>query len=200
MRYLSIYLVAMAFVTGVCCGCQRQEGSTEKNNQSTKPTKPSESTTRTTTQASRTIAPPGPFASAQETITWLSDQAVQSAHEVDGTVLDYSLNSIEKVEKVLGKIHDESKKHGSNEGLTGLSMAYGAYIGECIRKADTTVSWDRDHSDLGERTYPLHWRGGDAFPINWCYGRLTNGEEDDVWIKFRLLSQQIKQEDKSSIK
>jgi hypothetical protein len=128
--------------------------------------------------------------STQEMINWLASEAVASAREVDGTALNYSPASIEKVERVLGKICDDAKRRGSQEGLNGLAMAYGAYIGECIRRNEQGVSWDRDHPTLGEKSYPLHWADGDAFPMNWCYGRLTNGDEDNVWHKYQVLKNQ----------
>jgi hypothetical protein len=40
---------------------------------------------------------------------------------------------------------------------------------------------------MGEKSYPLHWNADESYPFAWCSKRITNGEEDSIWIKYSLL-------------
>jgi hypothetical protein len=119
-------------------------------------------------------------------MTWLADQGVTLArdHQI---VLDYSEESIQKAEFVLGKLHDEDRAGKLTKGTNGLAMAMGAYVGECIRRHEADAHWERDHPVGGEKSYPLHWRGGESFPMAWCYKRIVNGPEDNIWVKYTLI-------------
>jgi hypothetical protein len=123
------------------------------------------------------------------TMKWAADQAVQTAMECGGIKLDYSLESIKLAENALEKINEEFVKTKSKDGLDGLSFAFGAYIGECIRRHDPNVTWKRDHPVAGEKSYPLHWRDSDVFPIAWCHERIFNGPDENVWIKYQVAKQ-----------
>ena len=137
--------------------------------------------------ARRTATLPQEFASTQEMMEWLAGEAVDIAAKNGVTGLDYSPDSIQKVEEVLGKLHEEYKRAHSDAGYNGLASAFGAYLGECIRRTDQGSKWERDHPAMGEKSYPLHWRGGGSFPMAWCYKRITNGPEDNVWHKYAVL-------------
>jgi len=121
---------------------------------------------------------------------YLAAEAVDMAAKDAEVTLDYTPASIEKVEAVLGKIHQEYKRTESMTGVKGLAMAYGAYIGEVIRKSEPEAKWERDHPVGGEKSYPLHWRGGTAFVTAWCYRRIINGDEDNVWHKYIAIKDQ----------
>jgi hypothetical protein len=69
-----------------------------------------------------------------EIIQSLSSEAVKDADANNQMKLDYSVDSIKKVEQILGKLHEKYKKSQFSISVTGLSAAYGAYIGEVIRK------------------------------------------------------------------
>jgi len=118
----------------------------------------------------------------------LASEAVDIADKSYGIKLDYGTESIQQVEVVLGKLHEEFLQRKSEKGVRGLAMAFGAYIGESIRKKVPEAKWDRDHPVAGEKSYPLHWLGGDSFPLGWCYKRIVNGPEDNVWDKFIFAS------------
>jgi hypothetical protein len=131
-------------------------------------------------------ARPVEFRSTQEMVLWLADQGVALARD-NHVVLDYSEESIEKAEFVLGKLHEEYRTGKLTHGTNGPAMAMGAYVGECIRRHEPGAHWERDHPIGGEKSYPLHWRGGESFPMAWCYKRIVNGPEDNVWIKYSLI-------------
>jgi hypothetical protein len=124
---------------------------------------------------------------------WLSAQAVDIAEKHHCIRLDYQVESIQMVEEILGKLHEEHEERGAAKGTQGLAMAFGAYIGEVIKRSEPGSKWERDHSFAGEKSYPIHWLGGESFPIGWCYKRITNGPEDNVWHKYLILKQRVQQ-------
>ena len=118
-----------------------------------------------------------------ELIQSLSSEAVKDADSNSQIKLDYSVDSIKKVEQILGKLHEKYEKSQSSISVTGLSAAYGAYIGEVIRKTGPGVHWERD-SVFGEKMYSLRWNKVEVYPMNWCEKRIVDGEDDDVWMKY----------------
>lgn len=129
------------------------------------------------------------FHSTQEFIDFLASAAVKDAREQNHVDLDYSSESIEKVEQILGNLHDNYVKNPSSISANGLGSAYGAYIGEVIRRAEPGARWERDDEVGGEKSYPIIRRkgSGHSYPMAWCYHRIVNGPEDNVWLKYRLL-------------
>ena len=118
-----------------------------------------------------------------EFIQSLSAEAVKDADANNQIKLDYNVDSIKKVDQILGKLHEKYEKSQSSISVTGLSAAYGAYIGEVIRKNEPGVYWERD-SVLGEKMYSLRWNKVEVYPMNWCEKRIVDGEDDDVWMKY----------------
>src|SRR5207244_2502474 len=94
---------------------------------------------------------------------------------------------IRRVEEALGQLHDLHKAGKLESGVQGLAMAYGAYIGEVIRRSEPDVRWERDHPGMGAKSYPLYWKGGASFPCAWAYHRIMNGPEDNVWNKYWII-------------
>ena len=48
--------------------------------------------------------------------------------------------------------------------------------------------WTRDSKVMGDKAYALHWKAGESYPFTWCAERITNGDEDSVWIKYTVLN------------
>jgi hypothetical protein len=130
----------------------------------------------------KTVTTEMPF---EELLVFLPKEAVSIAKDSHGIVLDFSPGSVERVEMILGRLHVEYKKRGTTEGQRGLALAFGVYIGEVIRQHAGEGRWERDHPQMGEGAMPLYWKGYTSFPVAWCLKRLTNGEEDNVWLKYR---------------
>ena len=130
-----------------------------------------------------------PIQSVQNLIDFLSREAVDIARKDYTTDLDYSPESIESVDRILAQLYQTYKGEPETEELQGLASAFGAYIGECIRREYSGASWDQDHPVMGDKSYPLHWLGGESFPCSWCYKRIVNGPEDNVWHKYMLVKQ-----------
>lgn len=129
------------------------------------------------------------FQTTQEMMDFLAADAVDIADKNFHIRLDYSVASIEKVEEILGKLHEEYNQTKSERGIHGLAMAFGAYIGETIKRSEPGSRWEQDSAVAGEKAYPLHWLRGESYPCAWCYRRITNGPEDNVWHKYLLLKQ-----------
>jgi hypothetical protein len=128
---------------------------------------------------------PREFKSTDEFIQWLSSEAIKDA-EQNSVKLDYSPESVRDVEKILSKIHEQYAQSPSSVRVMGISAAYGAYIGEVVRKTEEGVHWERD-DQMGEKIYPLIWGTGHSYPMGWCQRRITDGDGDNVWVKFSIL-------------
>jgi hypothetical protein len=115
-------------------------------------------------------------------------QAVRTAASEYQTVLDYRPESVEKVEMILGRIHDRHRQSPlSNSEVVKESLKWGAYVGEVIKTVQP-ARWGVDSQGNGPGSLPLVYRsGGESFPVLWSYKRITNGDEDNVWHKFTLL-------------
>jgi hypothetical protein len=132
--------------------------------------------------------PPRSFQSTQEMMAWLANEAVGIAKKNGIQGMDYSIGSIKEAEQALGKLHEEYLRTKSEKGVEGLAVAFGAYVGECIRRESPGSHWERDHPIMGERSYPLYWKGGESFPCTWCYKRILNGPEDNICFKYQVLA------------
>jgi len=130
------------------------------------------------------------FANTDEFVQWLANEAVKDAWEENHIKLDYSVDSIQNVEKILGALHVQYTKDPSTLSVKGLGAAYGAYIGEVIRRSEPNAHWQRD-DETGEKSYPIIWGplAGHSYPMAWCYHRILNGDEDSVWMKYWALKQ-----------
>ena len=130
------------------------------------------------------------FASTDEFVQWLANEAVKDAWEGNHVKLDYSIESIKDVENILGTFHDQYTNDPSKISVKGLGSAYGAYIGEVIRRSEPGAHWQRD-DEMGEKSYPIIWgpTAGHSYPMAWCYRRILNGDEDNVWIKYQAIKE-----------
>lgn len=138
----------------------------------------------------KTQGTPREFKTTDEIVQWLANEAVKDAREHNQVTLDYSPESIKQVEAILGQIHDQYTKDPSSVAVTGLASAYGAYIGEVIRRSEPAVHWEKDDPDFGEKTYPLFWGKTRSYPMAWCQKRIINGDEDNVWFKYKVFKEQ----------
>src|SRR5579872_6261845 len=131
---------------------------------------------------------PQDFKSTDDLMRYLASQAVNDAKNEGQVTLDYSTGSLKSVDGILNHIHEEYSRNKSAMAVDGLAMAYGAYIGEVIRRKEPTAKWERDHPVGGPRSYPLTWSAGDSFPCAWAYRQILNGEEDSIWVKYSVLA------------
>ena len=129
----------------------------------------------------------GEFKSTDEFIQYMAAEAVADAKKENHVCLDYSVDSIQEVERILSQLHDQYVRNPNSVSAKILGSAYGAYIGEAIRRNEPNVRWERGDAFAGEKSYPLIWAPGHSYPMAWCYHRILNGPGDNVWIKYWAL-------------
>jgi hypothetical protein len=123
------------------------------------------------------------FASTEEMMKHFAAEAAQWVKQDKGVEPNYSFDSIKLIEEQLAQLSKTVDKANPQRGMRGQAMAYGAYIGEVIRRKDGG-SWSVDHSNGGEHSYPLTTKSNVViFPVMWSWNRIINGEEDNVYHK-----------------
>jgi len=128
------------------------------------------------------------YASTDVMMANFANEAVKWVKQDRGVTLDYTPDSIKIIEEELARIHKTSLVKAGPPVIMGTAIGYGAYVGEVIRRRDGGT-WAEDHPQGGPKSYPLRLTKQEytIFPVTWCYKRLTNGEEDNVYTKFTLI-------------
>lgn len=119
----------------------------------------------------------------------VAKEAVRQAKIDYGVDLDYSPDSIERLDGILERIHEEHSKNPLNDSQLSLqTLRWGAYIGESLRKVHPG-KWQRDSEKIGPGTMPFVYDSGEqAFPRSWVYKRIVDGTFDSVASKFYIFS------------
>jgi hypothetical protein len=115
--------------------------------------------------------------------------ALTDAKDEFDVVLDFSPDSVESLESVLAQIHE---LHAANPipdaELNRHALKWGGYVGEVIKRV-RTAEWKLDSDVGGDASLPIVYDDdSESFPVRWCYKRIINGDEDNVWHKFTLLA------------
>ena len=118
--------------------------------------------------------------------------AVKSAKNDYDIILDYSPESVELIEEILSKIHNQHQREPySDTQLTKEALKWGAYLGEVI-KIQKSAEWKPDSEVGGPGSLPLYYgKNSASFPVRWCYKRIINGEEDNVFHKYMYVMNQF---------
>jgi hypothetical protein len=117
----------------------------------------------------------------------MANEAVQYATG-HGKTLDFTPDSVKVVESLLGELHESrAKRELSDRDLNIRALQFGAYIGEVIRRK-YNGSWGSDHPVAGPKSFPIRFNEHDSFPVGWCGKRMLNGDEDNIWIKFKMVT------------
>ena len=117
----------------------------------------------------------------------LTELAVRIGKESYGVKLNFTHSSISQVERILDDIHQQYKKTGDTEGLTGIALEFGFYIAATIQKCTGTGVLKRDHPEFGENSFPFFWNESTLFTYGWCEKRILDGPGDDVISKYKVL-------------
>jgi hypothetical protein len=120
------------------------------------------------------------------TMARLAQQAQNRAASEFQATLDYTPQSIERLESILEALHQKhAAQQFSEERLATKANLWGAYIGEVARRM-RDGHWQRDSEWGGKESAPLvHAGGAEVFPPAWAYHRIMNGAEDNAWNKFQ---------------
>ena len=143
------------------------------------------------------LAPSGPkqaelpkFATTDEMMVYFAGEATKWVKQDKAIDLNYSMDSIKVVEEQLAGLSQRVDKSNPQKGMFGQAMGYGAYIGEVVRK-HYGGTWAVDHPVAGARSYPLTTKSNQViFPVGWCWKRIINGGEDNVYLKAEMLLSQ----------
>jgi hypothetical protein len=128
---------------------------------------------------------------AQDVIAEMQSRAqlaVKDAKTEFDAVLDYSPESVETVESVLAQIHNSHVANPIPDAeLNRHALKWGGYVGEVIKRV-RTAEWKLDSDVGGDASLPIVYDdSSESFPVRWCYKRIVNGDEDNVWHKFTIL-------------
>lgn len=104
---------------------------------------------------------------------------VESVRRVDGVLLDYSVASLELVDRLLGRFYEAGDDPGR---MSETIFVFGSYIGEVIvRQADGSwVTVAEDHPMGGGWPLVELGQGELVNPIGKAFKRVRNGSEDSI--------------------
>ena len=103
--------------------------------------------------------------------------------------LDYSIDSLRDVDKILLEVHKDFEKTKDEHGIKGIALEFAAYIVNVIEKNNIVQgNWERDSKDQGKDTFPYNINDGRTiFPYSWCLKMIIDGEADNISNKFDSL-------------
>ena len=120
--------------------------------------------------------------------TSMASLAVKRAKERFQTLLDYTPESIEKVEEILDRIYRQNLDSPFGKHRLEVECdTWGGYIGEVIKRV-RPGKWmfTSKESGPGSRPFVYSDGSGESFPLSWIHKRLTKGVEESVAEKFKL--------------
>jgi hypothetical protein len=120
------------------------------------------------------------FNSITEMMQSCAAEAVHTAQERFGFVLDYSDKSVEFLETVLSGV-GTTLDAGNEEAVENAVKLWGAYLGEVVRRS-CGGAWDLIQYPGQAAAVPtLVIDGSQLYPLMKVYRRLTMGEAENVW-------------------
>jgi len=122
-----------------------------------------------------------------------AQEAVERAESEYEITLDQSPASVERVDEILGRLHERHAASKLSEAeVNHESLTWGAYVGEVIKKV-RPGEWAQDSAVGGPFSLPIVYtqeENSESFPVRWCRKRIVNGDEDNIWHKFSILVMQ----------
>jgi hypothetical protein len=101
--------------------------------------------------------------------------------------LDWSEDSIRRVEQILGRLHDDiANSQPPEDTIWKFAKSFGSYIGEVLRRRH---GGEWGIVSTGSQEFPGLQQAGGALCWPWgkAYNRLTKGPEDNVWHYYQVL-------------
>jgi hypothetical protein len=113
--------------------------------------------------------------------------------------LDYTPESIEAVETMMDALYKADHSGSllrflhrpSKEQVSQMALLWGTYIGEVIRLHHGGEWVQEPVGGTGEPALTLKIGEIGYFPTDKAYRRLTNGEDDNVWLYYRELAEKL---------
>ena len=108
-----------------------------------------------------------------------AEQAVRLGREFK-VHLDYSENSLQEVEHLLGRLHDDMSKADANK-IDEMAKIWGGYLGEVVRRR-FGGEWSIEKYPAGDfLIVSLNVNGARLFPSMKVHKRLTEGSNENIW-------------------
>ena len=127
-----------------------------------------------------------------------ASDAVNAARNNFNIELDYSPESIKTIEDLLGRLYPAVRRGWfrrllrlglSDEQVDMICKMFGGYIGEVVRR-QKGGEWAIITNPLGTENVIALVNGEEKiFPPSKVYKRLVNGEEDNVWHYFQVVTE-----------
>jgi len=109
-----------------------------------------------------------------------AEQAVRLGREFKVN-LDYSERSLEEVERLLARFHDELTSANPGSKLEEMSKIWGGYLGEVVRRR-FGGEWSIEKYPAGDfLIVTLNVNGARLFPSMKVHKRLTEGSSENIW-------------------
>ena len=115
--------------------------------------------------------------------TAYSLDAVDTAKQNFGVELDWSVESIREVEKILARLHEAMNDEApSDETLQTFAKIFGSYLGEVVRR-EHGGQWGL----LGAEGEATPGMSHGIWPWDRAYKRITLGPDENVWHYYQLI-------------
>ena len=109
-----------------------------------------------------------------------AEQAVHLGREFKIN-LDYSEGSLEQVERLLARFHDELTSANPGSKLEEMAKIWGGYLGEVVRRR-FGGEWSIEKYPAGDfLIVTLNVNGARLFPSMKVHKRLTDGGSENIW-------------------
>jgi hypothetical protein len=126
--------------------------------------------------------PSGKHATVRDLLTLMTGYALEHA-ELAGVKLDFSHESIKRVDTVLGEFRKRYGKTLDARGALTVALEYACYIVSTVLLSFEEGDFGIDHPVYGEKTFPFYWKGSILFPRTWCLNVVTEaeGKAKTIW-------------------
>ncbi len=125
----------------------------------------------------------GPAKGLEQRMKEFANQAVEVALSEHQTKLDYGIESISAVDRILETIHLQHVSSAIPEReLSRIVLTWGSYLGTVLKKR-LGGNWQTDSAAAGNNTYPLQCKNREAIPVMWCLQRIRRGSNASIVVK-----------------
>ncbi|MEK9156554.1 MAG: hypothetical protein AAB448_00210 [Patescibacteria group bacterium] len=112
-------------------------------------------------------------------------QALEMGKEYSAR-LDFSPESIKEIDRVLEDIHQNYAPKATEDELFAIARPFGCYILEVFvqQKIEGKFSIETFFNPAGDFAFTFK-DGNTVFPAGWCFKRVADGDNDNLWMKYR---------------
>lgn len=140
-------------------------------------------------QQYKRIADPMKTQAVQMAMAEAGAAAVAEARSEFDVTLDYSSDSIERVDEILALLHDRHKLTEMSElDIKAHATKFGGYLGEVIKR-EFNADWTFAGGPVDPIRMPLVLpNGSEMFPVRWCYDQIVDGNSGNIRQKINKIA------------